>query len=87
MQRFEARRALLEAAEKELNTRDFRRLRRMMVFRPVAAQAAIDTVQLNCQAAGMVDEDGEVMASVDWASIIELIIELLPLILKLFGIG
>lgn len=87
MNRFDARRALMEAAEKDLSPRDFRRFRRAMIFRPIAAQAALDTVQLNCVQAGMVDADGEVMASVDWSAIIALIIELLPLILQLFGLG
>lgn len=86
MRRFEARRAILEAAESELTAAQSRRLRRAMLFRPVMAQAAVDTVLLNCQAMGMVSEDGEIMEAVDWSSIIELIIQLLPLILKLFGL-
>lgn len=86
MRRFEARQAILEAAGQELSSAQVRRLRVAMWLRPVKAQAAIDTVVLNAQAMGLVTEDGEVSEAADWAAILQLIIELLPLILKLFGL-
>ena len=86
MRRFEARAAILEAAAQELTAVQLRRLKLAMWMRPVKTQAAIDTVMLNCQSMGMVTEDGEIAEAVDWKSILELIIELLPLILKLFGL-
>jgi hypothetical protein len=86
MRRFEARQAILEAAQSELSPQQMRRLRFAMMLRPFATQSAIDIATQNVQAAGMIDEDGEIQAAVDWSSIIALIIELLPLILKLFGL-
>jgi hypothetical protein len=86
MKRFEARQAILEAAEKQLTPQQMRRLRVAMILRPFATRNAIDMATASVQAAGMIDEDGEVQASVDWSAIIALIIELLPLILKLFGL-
>lgn len=87
MKRFEARQAILEAAGQTLSQAELRRLRLAMVIRPIKTQAAIDTVTLNCQAAALVTEDGEVEAAADWSAIIKLIMELLPIILKLFGLG
>lgn len=86
MRRFEAREALLEAAEGKLTASEHRRLRRQLVFRPFMARQAVDMVQANCIAMGMVTEDGEVAEAVDWETIIQLIMDLLPLILKLFGL-
>jgi ABC-type transport system involved in Fe-S cluster assembly fused permease/ATPase subunit len=86
MKRFEARQAILEAAGQTLTQPELRRLRLAMAFRPIKTQAAIDTVVLNCQAAQLVTEDGEVEAAADWAAILKVIMELLPMILKLFGL-
>jgi hypothetical protein len=87
MKRFEARQAILEAAGQKLSPQEMRRLRLAMALRPIKTQAAIDTVVLNCQAAQLVSDDGEVEAAADWSAIIALILELLPIILKLFGLG
>ena len=87
MKRFEAKKAILEAAEQKLSPREMRRLKLAMFLRPVQTQAAIDTVTLHCQAAQLVTEDGEVEAAADWSAIIAMIMELLPIILKLFGLG
>jgi hypothetical protein len=87
MKRFEARQAILEAAMGSLEPRQVRALRMAMVFRPIKTQAAIDTVVLNCQAAHLVNEDGEITeAAADWAAILKQIMEWLPTILKLFGL-
>ena len=87
MKRFEARQAILEAAGQKLSPQEMRRLRLAMFLRPVKTQAAIDTVTLHCQQASLVTEDGEIQAAADWSAIIALIMELLPIILKLFGLG
>jgi hypothetical protein len=88
MKRFEARQAIMEAAMGSLEPRQVRALRMAMVFRPIKTQAAIDTVVLNCQAAHLVNEDGEITeAAADWAAILKIIMELLPIILKLFGLS
>ena len=87
LKRFEAKKAILEAAEQKLSPQEMRRLRLAMFLRPVKTQAAIDTVMLHCQAAQLVTEDGEVEAAADWSAIIAMIMELLPIILKLFGLG
>jgi hypothetical protein len=87
MKKFEARQAILEAAGQTLSPSEMRRLRVAMVFRPVATRAAIDTVTLHCQQASLVTEDGEIQAAADWSAIIAMILELLPIILKLFGLG
>lgn len=87
MRRFEARRAILEAAEAELSPEQFRQLRRVLLLRPFAARNAVDLVEGACKAQGAVTEDGEIAAAADWAQILQIVLELLPYILKLFGIG
>lgn len=87
MKRFEARQAILEAAGQKLSPQEMRRLRLAMMLRPIKTQAAVDAVTLNCQAAQLVTEDGEVEEAADWSAIIAMILELLPIILKLFGLG
>ena len=87
MKRFEAKKAILEAAEQKLTPQEMRRLKLAMFLRPVKTQAAIDTVTLHCQAAQLVTEDGQVEAAADWSAIIAIIMELLPIILKLFGLS
>lgn len=82
----EARLAILQVAETQLRPMQMARLRVLMLLRPVKTQAAIDTVTLNAQAMGLVDAEGEVMEAANWSRILEIILELLPIILKLFGL-
>jgi hypothetical protein len=87
MKRFEARKAILEAASQSLDPRQVRALRFAMAVRPFKTRDVIDMVTSNCQAASLVTEDGEMTEeATDWAAILAIILELLPLILKLFGL-
>lgn len=87
MRRFEARKAILDAAAETLNPNQVRALRFAMLIRPFKARQAEDMVVSSCQAAQLVTEDGQVEAAADWSAILQLIMELLPIILKLFGLG
>jgi hypothetical protein len=84
--KLDPRKAFFEAAAKELRPLQMVRLRLAMALRPVKAQAAIDMVEMRLQAEGILSEDGDVQAAVDWNQILAIILELLPVILKLFGL-
>lgn len=84
--RIDTRKAILEAASQELKPLQVARLRLAMALRPVKAQAAIDMAEMRLQAEGMLSEDGEMESAVDWNQIFAIFLELLPIILKLFGL-
>lgn len=84
--KLDPRKAFFEAAAQELRPSQMVRLRLAMALRPFKAQNAIDMVELRLQAEGITNEDGDVQAAVDWNQILAIILELLPIILKLFGL-
>lgn len=84
--KIDTRKAILEAAEKELRPLQMARLRLAMALRPVKTQAAIDMVELRLQSEGLMGEDSEIAAAVDWSQVFAIFLELLPTILKLFGL-
>lgn len=73
-------------ADQTLSSREKRRIKGAMRWRPRKRREILGLVMSECYAASVVDENGTIQGAMDWQAIIEIVRELLPIILEIISL-